>query len=120
VIRAGLARALKLYLGVAAVSGALSLAIGLASGSAVSRAVSVGWYCSGALLLALGLVASSRGPTRAADTGAWAPVTLRKRSLRWATRSEQDESLAVSALLVVLGLLLIVLGVAVDPLHPLL
>jgi hypothetical protein len=119
VIRAGLARALKLLLAAAAASAAVALAVGLANGSSLTRSVSVGWYCSGALLLAFGLVASSRGPTRDTDSGAWSPITLRNRSLRWATRSEQEESLEVSAVLVVLGLVLIVLGVAVDPRHPL-
>jgi hypothetical protein len=118
VIRAGLARASKLFLGAAAVSAALSLLIGLVVGSSVARAVSVGWYGGGALLLALGFVASSRGPTRTEDSGAWSPVTLRNRSLRWATRSEQEESIGVSAVLVLLGLVLIALGVLVDPRHP--
>jgi hypothetical protein len=118
VIRAGLARALKLFVGVAAATAAVSLAIGIANGSSVPRAISVGWYCSGAFLLALGFIASSRGPSRNADSGAWSPVTLRNRSLRWATRAEQEDSLRVSVLLVVLALLLIFLGMAADPRHP--
>jgi hypothetical protein len=119
VIRAGLARAAKLFLGVALASGAVSLLAGVALGARWARALSVGWYCAGAFVLLLGFLASSRGPTRAAETGSWAPVTLRNRSLRWATRSEQEESIGVSAVLVLLGLVLIVLGVAVDPRHPL-
>jgi uncharacterized membrane protein YczE len=119
VIRAGLARAAKLFVGVALASAAVSLLTGLALGAGATRALSVGWYCAGAFLLLLGFVASTRGPTRAADTGGWAPVTLRGRSLRWATRSEQEEAIGLSAVLVLLGLVLIALGVAVDPRHPL-
>jgi uncharacterized membrane protein len=119
VIRAGLARALKLFLGVSAVSAAVSLLIGLLGGSGAARAVSVGWYCVGAFTLMLGFVASSRGPTRTVDGGAWAPVSMRGRSLRWASRTEQEESISVSAVLVVLGFVLIALGVLVDPRHPL-
>jgi hypothetical protein len=119
VIRAGLARALKLLLGVAAGSGLVALPAGVAAGASAARAVSVGWYCTGAFVLMLGLVASSRGPTRSVEGGGWAPVSMRGRKLRWASRAEQDESINVSAVLVVLGLVLILLGVVVDPRHPL-
>jgi hypothetical protein len=119
VIRAGLARALKLFVGAAAASAVVAVLIGLAVGSTAARAVSVGWYCAGGFLLLIGLVASSRGPTRSADTAGWTPISLTGRSLRWATRSEQEESLNLSAVLVLLGFLLIVLGIVVDPRHPL-
>ncbi len=117
-IRAGLARALKLFAAAAAASGLVSLLVGFAVGAGAARSLSVGWYCTGSFALLLGFVASSRGPTRAED-GGWSPVSLSGRSLRWATRSEQEESIGVSALLVVLGLVLILLGVAADPRHPL-
>jgi hypothetical protein len=118
-IRAGLARALKLFVGVAAASGAVALAVALATGTGLTRALSLGWTCAGAFVLLLGFVASSRGPTRADDSGGWVPVSLTARSLRWASRSEQEESIALAATLVLLGLFLIALGLAVDPRHPL-
>jgi hypothetical protein len=118
-IRAGLARALKLFAGVALASGAVALAVGLGTGTGLARALSLGWTCTGAFVLLLGFVASSRGPTRADDTGAWVPISLTARSLRWASRSEQEEAIAIAATFVVLGVFLIALGVAVDPRHPL-
>jgi hypothetical protein len=118
-IRAGIARATKLALLLAGVTAAAALLVGLATGASVGRAVSVGWYCAGAFLLLLGFVASSRGPTRAEDTGGWSPVSLTGRSLRWASRAEQEESIGIGVLLVVIGLALILLGVAVDPRHAL-
>lgn len=114
-IRAGLARALQLFLAVAVASGLVSLVAGVVAGASAARAVSVGWYCTGAFLLALGLIASSRGPTRSVEGGSWSPVSMRGRKLRWASRSEQEDSINVSAVLVALGLVLIVAGVAVDP-----
>jgi hypothetical protein len=119
VIRAGLARALKLFAGAALASGAVALVLGLALGSGAARSVSLGWYCAGDFAVLSGFVASRRGATRSAAAGAWMPVSLRARPLRWASRAEQEESLGLSAVLVVLGLVLIVLGVVIDPRHPL-
>jgi hypothetical protein len=116
-IRAGLARAAKLFLAAALASGAVALLVGLGLGAGAERALSVGWTCAGAFALLLGFLASSRGPTRSAESGNWAPISMRGRSLRWASRREQEESLGLSAVLVALGLLLIVLGVLVDPRH---
>jgi hypothetical protein len=116
-IRAGFARAATLFFGLAVGSGLVALLAGLALGAGVARSLSLGWVCVGAFVLLLGVLATSRGPTRTVEGGTWAPISLRGRSLRWATRAEQEESLAISVLLVVLGLLLIALGVAVDPRH---
>jgi uncharacterized membrane protein HdeD (DUF308 family) len=117
VIRAGLARALKLLVLAIVVPGAVALLIGLVAGTSVSHALALAWYAAGAFVLLVGFAASSRGPTRSSDTGAWAPVSARGRMLRWATRSEQEDSLNVSAVLVALGVVLLVLGVAVDGRH---
>jgi hypothetical protein len=91
---------------------------GLALGSDVGRSVAVGWYCTGAFLLAIGLAASSRGPTRLVERpGLRGPVSARGRALRWATRGEQEDSIKLSAVFVVLGFALIALGVGIDPRH---
>jgi uncharacterized membrane protein HdeD (DUF308 family) len=117
VIRAGLARALRLFAVTIVVSGVIALLIGLVVGTSPDRALAVGWYATGSLVLLVGFVASVRGPTRSVDSGAWAPVSARGRMLRWATRSEQEDSLNLSAVLVALGVVLLVLGVAVDGRH---
>jgi uncharacterized membrane protein YidH (DUF202 family) len=100
VIRGALLRLGQLLLVAGGASGLAGLALGAGLGAGAARGVSVAWYAVGALLLFLGVAVSSRGPVR---------------NLRWATRSEQDEALNVSAVLVALGFVLLVLGAAVDP-----
>jgi hypothetical protein len=93
-------------------SGAIALLLGLAFGSSVSRSLSLGWYIVGSVLLISGFFVGNRGPTRPQGEG-WNPFSLR-RWVRWATPDEQHESLSLSAVLVVLGFLLIALGVLAD------
>src|SRR5581483_4213425 len=110
---AALGRLVRLYVGAAAVTGAVALLAGLLLGAAPDRAVSLGWYCVGGFLLIGGFFVGNRGPARNAGE-AWSPLSLRGRMLRWATPSEQEESINLSAVLVVLGFALILLGVAAD------
>jgi hypothetical protein len=91
---------------------AIALLIGLAFGSSVSRALSVGWYGVGSVLLISGFFVGNRGPARPQGEG-WSVFSLR-RWVRWATPEEQRESISLSAVLVVLGFLLIALGVLAD------
>jgi hypothetical protein len=90
----------------------LALLLGLAFGSSVSRSLSVGWYIVGCVLLISGFFVGNRGPSRPEGEG-WNAFSLR-RWLRWATPEEQRESLSLSAVLVLLGFVLIVLGVLAD------
>ena len=57
-----------------------------------------------------------RGPARPQGEG-WALFSMR-RWVRWATPDEQRESISFSALLVILGFVLIVLGAIADTRHP--
>ncbi len=91
---------------------ALALLLGLAFGSSVSRSLSLGWYSIGCTLLISGFFVGNRGPSRPEGEG-WSAFSL-KRWVRWATPDEQRESLSLSAVLVVLGFLLIALGVLAD------
>src|SRR3982751_3466015 len=91
---------------------ALALLLGLAFGSSVSRSLSLGWYCVGSLLLISGFFVGNRGPSRPEGEG-WSPFSVR-RWVRWATPDEQRDSLSLSAVLVVLGFVLIALGVLAD------
>ena len=104
---------MKLYVGAAVATGAVALLAGLVLGASPDRAVSLGWYCVGGFLLIGGFFVGNRGPARNAGE-TWAPLSLRGRMLRWATPTEQDESINLSAVLVVLGFALILLGVAAD------
>ena len=90
----------------------LALLLGLALGSSVSRSLSVGWYSVGSVLLISGFFVGNRGPARPEGEG-WGTFSLR-RWARWATPDKQRESLSLSAVLVVLGFLLIALGVLAD------
>ena len=90
----------------------VALLLGLAFGSSVSRSLSVGWYSVGSVLLISGFFVGNRGPARPEGEG-WSLFSVR-RWVRWATPDEQRESLSLSAVLVVIGFLLIALGVLAD------
>jgi hypothetical protein len=91
---------------------AVALLLGLAFSSTVSRSLSLGWYIVGCVLLVSGFFVGNRGPARPEGEG-WNAFSMR-RWVRWATPDEQRESLSLSAVLVVLGFLLIALGVLAD------
>jgi hypothetical protein len=111
-VRAALRRFSLLFGAVAIGTAVFALAIGLAAGSGVARAVSLGWYGVGSLLLIGGFFVGNRGPARPRGEG-WFPFGTR-RWVRWATADEQLESISLSALLIVLGFVLILLGVVAD------
>ena len=91
---------------------AIALLLGVAFGSTISRSLSLGWYIVGCTLLISGFFVGNRGPARPEGEG-WSPFSMR-RWVRWATPDEQRESLSLSAVLVVIGFLLIALGVLAD------
>ena len=110
---AAAARRLGLLLGALAGGTAVcALLLGLAFGSSVSRSLSLGWYIVGSLLLISGFFVGNRGPSRPEGEG-WSVFSV-TRLVRWATPDEQRESLSLSAILVVLGIVLIALGVLAD------
>jgi len=97
---------------VAAVTALVSLALGLLFGAGVSRSVSLGFYGVGSIILIMGFFAGNRGPARVKgepDGG-----VLRGRATRWASGTEQRESINLSFVFVALGALLIVFGVLAD------
>jgi hypothetical protein len=101
-----------LFAALAGGTGGIALLLGLAFGSSVSRSLSLGWYIVGSMLLISGFFVGNRGPARPEGEG-WNAFSLR-RWVRWATPDEQRESLSLSAVLVVLGFVLIALGVLAD------
>ena len=85
------------------------------SASPASRVVSLGFYVVGCFLLVAGFFVGNRGPVRVASEEAHGRASASAATaLRGATREEQEEALDTSALFVVLGFVLIVLGVVVD------
>ena len=98
-------------------SAVVAVLLGLLFGASVPRSLSLGWYIVGCVLLVGGFFIGNRGPSRPEGEG-WSPFSL-QRWVRWATPQEQFESLSLSAVLIVIGFLLIVLGAIADPRHSL-
>jgi hypothetical protein len=105
--RAAARRFALLVLSTAALSAVVSLLIGLAAGSGALRALSVGFYVSGSLGILVGLALGLRGPIRPGRAG-----------IRFISAREQEDAISDSALFVVLGLALLVLGVLTDSRFP--
>ncbi len=111
-IVAALRRFSLLLLAFAGGTAVIALLLGVAAGAGVSRAVSVGWYVVGSILLAGGFFVGNRGAARPQGEGWFAFST--RRWVRWERPEEQQESISLSAILVVLGLVLLILGVLAD------
>jgi hypothetical protein len=112
-LRAAARRFVVLFVVVAGGTAAISLLIGLAAGSSASRALSLGFYLIGCFLLLSGFFVGNRGPARLKSDSDAIPF-FGSRMLRWATPEEQEETIHMSAIFVVLGLTLIILGVVAD------
>jgi hypothetical protein len=108
----GAARRFGVLLGVTSGLVALcSLGVGVLVGSSLNRALATGFEAFGSLLLVLGFFVGNRGPVRL--KGEAAPF-FGPRFLRWATPDEHRTTIADSAIFIVLGLVLIVLGLVID------
>src|SRR5215210_3825813 len=105
------------------VTTAASLLLGLLIGASLDRAVALGFYGLGCFLMVSGFFVGNRGPARLRSEAAAASMLplpgLGGRRLRWATLDEQDETINNSAVFIVLGLILVVIGAAVDTRHSL-
>ena len=95
----------------------LSALLGLAAGADLARAISVGLYVLGVILLVGCFVFGVRGPLRGiSETNETAPI-LGARGYRTATADERTESSRIAVLLFLLGIAIIVIGSAIDPTH---
>ena len=92
--------------------------VGLLTHGSLSRSVSLGFYLVGAFLVLIGFVGGSRGPFRSPPEDGW-PLRLGRR-LRRATLQELQETMNVAAVVIVIGLVLLVIGVAIDSRYSLL
>ncbi len=100
---------------------AVSAAGGALAGADPVRAIAVGFYIIGSLLLVGSFFIGNRGPARVEGDDAELPsafsvlgIGITGRRLRWATAEEQLDSLAHSAVFFTLGFVLILIGVVAD------
>jgi hypothetical protein len=114
-MRAALRRLVKLVVGLAAGTALLSVAIGLLLGADLLRSLAIGFYLAGSFMIAVGFLLGNRGPARM--RGDASPLPFAPRRVRWATREEHFEAINSSAVFVVLGLALILIGVVADTRH---
>jgi hypothetical protein len=100
-----------------------SVALGVLAGASLDRAISLGFYGLGCFLMVSGFFVGNRGPARVkSETAGWTMMPIPgigSRRLRWATLDEQNETINNSAVFIVLGVILVVIGVLVDSHHSL-
>ena len=107
-----------IFVGLAAGTVLLSFVFGVAVGARVPRAIAVGLYVVGSILLIGSFFLGNRGPFRPK----WGDETRRggflaPRGVRVATPEDRSQAVRSSVLLFSIGLLLIVIGTFVDPAH---
>jgi hypothetical protein len=110
---AALSRLVGLFVLAAGVTLVGAILFGLAVGADASRAISVGFYLTGSFMLVAGFFVGNRGPVRFRGDKE-APLFWGSRFVRWASPSEREENINLSAVFIVLGFVLILVGVAAD------
>ena len=93
----------------------VSLGFGLVAGASPLRSISLGLVLIGCVVVLIGFITGNRGPLRIERS-----VTTDAVRTRVAGRNERDESINTSALFVGVGLLLLIVGIALDPRYSLL
>jgi hypothetical protein len=96
----------------------LGLLIAGVTGDAVQRGVAVGFYAFGVMLCFFAFLVGSRPPVRGKSDGGFIGFgRWMGGGVRWSTRKEHVEAFNVPALLAILGVCLILIGIAVDNRH---
>jgi hypothetical protein len=95
----------------------ISLAVGLLLGADAQRSVSLGLDIVGIFFLVMGFFVGVRGPVR---LGGSEEPGAGSRFLRWAEPDERIETINLSALLITVGFVLTLVGLAIDPRYSLL
>jgi hypothetical protein len=88
-----------------------SLLLAFLAGWSLNRSIATGFDLVGIFLMVIGFFVGNRGPARLKNHSApfWGP-----RFLRWATPGEHVEAINDSAVFIVIGLVLIVIGITID------
>ena len=120
---AAIRRLLILIVGCSVVIVGVSALFGALIGASLDRAVALGFYGLGCFLMVSGFFVGNRGPARVKSETAGSSILplpgMGDRRLRWATLDEQNETINNSAIFIVLGLVLVLIGVVVDSHHSL-
>ena len=100
----------------------ISLALGVLFGDSVNRSLSVVFYLAATLSIIMGVFLGIRPPVRqegdAGEIGGLFGI-FGSGTVRFATPEEREDSIASSAVFVVLGFVLIFIGLLCDGRHPL-
>jgi hypothetical protein len=120
---AAIRRLVVLVVACSALTVVVSVPLGLLAGATLDRAVSLGFYGLGCFLMVSGFFVGNRGPARVKSETAGSTMLpipgFGNRRLRWATLDEQNETINNSAVFIILGLILVLIGVVVDSHHSL-
>lgn len=92
----------------------VTVPVGLLTSVRLDRAVSLGFYGLGTLLVILGFLSGSRGPFRSDNDYTHGSALRSERRLRRATLDELHESMNGAAVVIAIGLVLVALGVIID------
>ena len=112
-LRAAFRRFLVVVAVIGTTTTVVSAGVGVIAGASLDRAVSLGFYLVGSFLLVMGFFVGNRGPVRLREKADANPLRG-QRLVRPATAEERRETIGNSALFVVLGLVLVLVGIAVD------
>ncbi|MEP6640699.1 MAG: hypothetical protein ABJB93_02210 [Gaiellales bacterium] len=119
----GLRRFALAVAGAIGVTAAVSLLVGVLTGSSVLRSLAVGFYMAGALFLLLGFFFGTRPPVRQDSSegafGSFFGGYYGRGPVRFANPEERDDAISSSAVFVTLGFVLLLFGVLFDRRHPL-
>jgi hypothetical protein len=127
VLRAALKRIAVVVVVLVAGTAAVSVTLGALAHANLAHSIAVGYYVVGAAVLLGSFVVGGRGPLRREwGDEAEVPVVpptifsmgrgpLRRRSVRKATPEERREARMSSVGLFALGLVLVLIGIAIDP-----
>ena len=107
----GARRFLLLFGGVVGATAGIAIGLGALLGASVPRSISLGFYMVGSFLLAGGILVGNTRPLR--NTGERGLFHVGG-EIRRTTAEERSESMRASATYIVVGVLLIILGIAAD------
>jgi hypothetical protein len=115
VLLGGIRRLLGLIALVGGITLVVSLMFGALAGSSARRAIAVGFYVVGSIILLAGFFVGNRGVLRSeGDPERPNMFGFGRKRVRSATGEEQRESVRISAIVIGLGIALLILGALAD------